>query len=230
MAKVTALIPCAGQSTRMGGAVKKPFLQVGGRPLLCYTLDIFQNHPGIEEIVLVAGAEETAYCKTEIAEKYGFTKVRAVTAGGRERQDSVAAGLALLAPETEWVVVHDGVRPLLKPETLTLALDKAREKGCAVLGVPVKDTIKRVNSELLVLETPPRQELWQVQTPQIFQAEVLRKAYREAARLGWLATDDASLVEKLGEKVFMVQGEYSNIKVTTPDDLPYCREMLKVRS
>lgn len=229
MAKVTALIPCAGQSTRMGGAVKKPFLQVGGRPLLCYTLDIFQAHPGIDEIILIAGADETGYCKTEIAEKYGYSKVRAVAAGGKARQDSVAAGLALLDLDTEWVVVHDGVRPLIKPETLTLALETAKEKGCAVVGVPVKDTIKRVNSDLLVQETPPRHELWQVQTPQVFRARTLIEAYREAARLGWQATDDASFLEKLGEKVFMVQGEYSNIKVTTPDDLPYCQELLKVR-
>lgn len=228
MAKVTALLPCAGQGKRMGGTVSKPFLEVMGRPLLTYTLDRFQGHLLIDEIILIVRAEAVDYCRREIVDKYGYSKVKAVVAGGVERQDSVANGLACLDAGAEWVVIHDAVRPLVTGDTIARAVRTAFDKGNAVVGVPVKDTIKKANPDLTVQETPERRTLWQVQTPQVFKKSILEEAYREASRNGWQGTDDASLVEKLGIKVYLVKGEYSNIKVTTPEDLIFLQEMIRM--
>lgn len=228
MAKVIALIPCAGQGRRMGGSVNKAYLKIHDRPILAYTLSKFQEHPLIDGIVLVVGGDAVDYCRQEIILKFGFNKVQAVVAGGQERQDSVWQGLCHINEDTEWVVVHDGVRPLITLETITKALQTAFEKGTAVVGVPVKDTIKVVNPDLTVRDTPPRHSLWQVQTPQIFRREQLVLAYRTAAYEGWQGTDDASLVERLGEGIQMIRGEYSNIKVTTPEDFEFLKAMIKV--
>ncbi|PKM86006.1 MAG: 2-C-methyl-D-erythritol 4-phosphate cytidylyltransferase [Firmicutes bacterium HGW-Firmicutes-12] len=228
MAKVVALIPCAGQGKRMGASVRKPYLEVHGRPLLTYTLDVFQKHPLIDGIVLVVESDAVKYCNEEIVYKYGYTKVQSVVAGGEERQDSVLCGLACLAEDTGWIVVHDGARPLIKEETITKALQTAFEKGAVVVGVRVKDTIKVVSSDFSICKTPERQTLWQIQTPQIFRRHIMVQAYEKAVSEGWTGTDDASFVERFGEKVYIVEGEYSNIKVTTPDDLIYLNAMLKV--
>ena len=230
MAKVTALLPCAGQGKRMGGGVSKPFLEVNGRPLLTYTLDTFQRHALINEIILIVQREMVDYCRREIVDKYGYTKVRAIAAGGLERQDSVANGLACVDADAEWVVVHDAVRPLVTGDIITRAVQTAFEKGNAVVGVPVKDTIKKVDRDLTVLETPERRDLWQIQTPQVFKKSILAAAFREAAQKGWQATDDAALVERLGIKVCLVQGDYTNIKVTTPEDLILLKEMTAERT
>ena len=228
MAKVTALIPCAGQGKRMVAAVNKPYLEVYDRPLLAYTLDKFQSHSLVDEIILIAKSDEVEYCQREIVQKYGFTKVRSVVAGGLERQDSVRAGLAVVDEEAEWIIVHDGVRPLVTAETITLALNTAFVYQTAVVGVPVKDTIKIVRADLSVQETPDRTSLWHVQTPQVFRKDILLEAYEQAYLLGWRGTDDAVLVEKSGGQVRMVRGEYTNIKVTTPEDLLYVKEMIRV--
>ncbi len=228
LAKVTALIPCAGQGNRMGGTVNKPYLEVYDRPLLAYTLDKFQSHSLVDEIILIAKSDEVEYCKQEIVHKYSFTKVSSVVVGGLERQDSVRSGLAAVDAETEWIIVHDGVRPLVTAETISRALNTAFVHQTAVVGVPVKDTIKIVHADLTVKETPDRTSLWQVQTPQVFRKDILLEAYKKAYLSGWRGTDDASLVEKYGRQVWMVRGEYSNIKVTTPEDLLYVKEMIRV--
>ena len=228
MAKVTALIPCAGQGKRMGGSISKQYMEVFGRPLLAYTLDKFQGHSMIDDIILVPRREEIAYCDNEVVKKYGFTKVAALVPGGEERQDSVWRGLCALRKDTEWVVIHDGVRPLITGSVISAVLETAFLKGAAVVGVPVKDTVKRVNPDLTVSETPSRESLWLVQTPQVFRKDIVLHAYQQALSLGWRGTDDASLVEKIGVKVQMVRGEYDNIKVTTPEDLIFVRETLRV--
>lgn len=227
MAKVTALIPCAGQGKRMGGPVSKPYLEVNGRPLLAYTLEKFEKHPLVDEVVLIVHQDAVCYCQKEVVDKYGFSKVKEITGGGRERQDSVAAGLSLLKEDVKWVIVHDGVRPLITEEIITKAIETAFELGSAVVAVPVKDTIKVSNPDFTVKETPERCFLWQVQTPQVFDRDVLVRAYEEATRNGWQGTDDSSLVERLGVKVHLVEGEYSNLKITTPEDLRYFKEMLR---
>lgn len=228
MARVAALLPCAGQGKRMGGGVGKPYIDIWGRPLLAYTLDRLQEHPLIGEIVLITRAEEIPFCRENVVDRYGFTKVKGIVAGGKERQDSVLSGLRALDPETEWVVIHDGVRPLLSAEILTRALETAFQRGNAVVGVPAKDTIKVINPDFTVKETPDRQYLWQIQTPQIFRKSVLLEAYQVAAGEGWQVTDDASLVEKLKYPVHLVKGDYTNIKVTTPEDLVWVKEYMRM--
>jgi 2-C-methyl-D-erythritol 4-phosphate cytidylyltransferase len=229
LAKVSALILSAGQGKRIGGRVSKQFLEINGRPLLAYTLDQFQSHPLIDNMIVVTQEEFIDYCRQKIINKYGFAKVTKIVSGGKERQDSVYQGLLALAEDIEWVVVHDGVRPLVSTPVITDVLRAAFEKGAAIVGVPAKDTIKVVKDDFMVQETPPRKALWQIQTPQVFKKEVLVKAYQEAQAAGWVGTDDASLVERLGVPVFVVQGDYDNLKITTPEDLVYLRERVSRR-
>jgi len=229
LVKVSALVVSAGQGKRMGGCVSKQYLEVAGRPLLAYTLDKFQEHPLIEDIVVATREEEIAYCRREIIEKFGFTKASKLVAGGEERQDSVYRGLLALPEDTEWVAVHDGVRPLISAEVITRVLQLAFAKGAAIVGVPAKDTIKVITAEQMVLKTPPRKTLWHIQTPQVFKKEILVRAYEEAIASSWVGTDDASLVERLGVPIFVVQGEYDNLKITTPEDLAYFKEMLRIK-
>jgi 2-C-methyl-D-erythritol 4-phosphate cytidylyltransferase len=229
LGKVTALIPCAGQGKRMGGRVSKQFMEVDGRSLLAYTLAQFEQHPLIDNLVLVTREEDIDYCWQKVVKKEAFTKVTQIVAGGKERQDSVYQGLLALSEETEWVVVHDGARPLISTAAITAVLKTALAKGAAIIGVPAKDTIKMLNPDLTVQETPPRELLWHIQTPQVFSRELLLRAYREAAEEGWQGTDDASLVERLGVKVHLVQGDYNNIKITTPEDFVFLQEILRTR-
>lgn len=227
MAKVTAIILSAGQGKRMGGRVNKQFLEIDGRPLLAYTLDKFQEHPLITDIVIVSREEEMAYCRQKVIAKYDFAKVKKIVPGGKERQDSVYQGLLALSEDTEWVVVHDGVRPLVSSEVITRVLQVAFAKGAAIVGVPAKDTIKVVSAGQMVQDTPARKTLWHVQTPQVFKKELLVQAYEEALTLSWQGTDDASFVERLGVPVCVVPGEYDNLKITTPEDLVFFKEMLR---
>ena len=227
MANVVAVIPAAGQGKRMGTSVSKSYMEILGRPLLAYTLDKFQSHSLIAEIILVVQESDLDYCQKEIVQRYGFVKVTKIIAGGSERQESVAKGLAALGPGVEYILVHDGARPLIDGQTISQAIEAAINRGAAVVGVPVKDTIKVVDQELLVQNTPERHTLWAVQTPQVFRRDILERAYQEAEIQGWIGTDDASLVERIGEQVYMVRGSYSNLKVTTPEDIIYVREILE---
>lgn len=228
MGKVTAIIPCAGQGKRMGGRVSKQFLEINGRPLLAYTLDQFQMHPLIDDIILVTREEDIAFC-WQVVRNEKLTKVIKVISGGKERQDSVYEGLLVLDIETEWVAIHDGARPLISQTTISHVIQGAMEKEAAIVGVPAKDTIKLVNPDFTVQTTPPRELLWHVQTPQVFRKELVVRAYQEAAAHGWQGTDDASLVERLGVPVHMVKGEYNNIKITTPEDFVFLCEVLRGR-
>lgn len=227
MANVVAIIPAAGQGKRMGTSVSKSYMEILGRPLLAYTLDKFQSHSLIAEIILVVQESDLDYCQREIVQRYGFAKVTKIIAGGGERQESVAKGLAALEPGVQYVLVHDGARPLIDGQTISRVIEVAINRGAAVVGVPVKDTIKVVDQELLVQNTPQRHTLWAVQTPQVFRRDILERAYQEADIQGWIGTDDASLVERVGEQVYMVRGSYSNLKVTTPEDIIYVREILE---
>ena len=224
--RVIVLIPAAGLGRRMGAAVNKQYLTLADRPILAHTLAIFDCHPLIDRIHIISPAAEIDFCRAEVVERYAFGKVRGIVAGGAERQDSVANGLAAAAPDdTDIVLVHDGVRPFfpagLIPEVVATA---ARVGGC-VVGVPVKDTVKMV-SDGRITATPERRNLWLAQTPQAFPAAVLRRAYAEAARDGFRGTDDASLVERLELPVAILPGSERNIKITTPEDLILARAFL----
>lgn len=214
-----AIIPAAGTGSRMQAGVNKQYLLLAGRPILFHTLSLFAAHPRIDRICIVVPAGEIDYCRSEIVERYGLAKVSAIIAGGPTRQDSVANGLlGCNAADNDLVIVHDGARPLLGVTDLDALLDAAAKSGAATLGVPVKDTIKQVQDGVIVA-TPERSSLWQVQTPQAFRYGLLLAAHRQARADGFAGTDDAKLIERLSHPVTMVAGSYRNIKITTPEDL-----------
>lgn len=220
---VTVLIPAAGTGSRMGAAGNKQYLILADRPILAHTLSLFENHGAIDHVFVISPQEEIPFCRSEVVERYGFRKVRDVVAGGAERQDSVRNGLlACGADEDDIILIHDGVRPFVSTEAIDQVIAAARDVGGGVVGVPVKDTIKEVAAGRIV-GTPDRRFLWQAQTPQAFPCRIIREAHGAAWKQGFRGTDDASLVERLGCPVGMVQGSYRNIKITTPEDLLLAR-------
>lgn len=221
-----ALIPAAGSGRRMCAGVNKQYLLLDDRPVLAHTVAAFHNHPRIDRIYLIVPAEELAYCQTEIVDRFGFNRVAAILVGGAERQDSVANGLCGCAAQADdLLLIHDGARPLIDAATISAALDATARHGACVVGVPVKDTIKRVVDGVIVA-TPERRELWQVQTPQGFRYDLIRAAHDRARSEDFRGTDDAVLVERLGHPVTMVSGSYRNFKITTPEDLIIARALL----
>jgi 2-C-methyl-D-erythritol 4-phosphate cytidylyltransferase len=221
---VTAIIAAAGLGTRMGGTVNKHLLPLAGRPVLAHTLAAFQNCPAIDDLILVAG-EDRLETYQSMAQAYGFSKVRRIVGGGATRQESIGKGLAE-AGDADIVVVHDGARPLLSQAVIVECVEQAKVHGAAIVAVPVKDTIKLGTADGFVAETVPRECLWQGQTPQAFRTEILRRAQQEAEGV-FVGTDDAMLVERLGLPVKIVRGEYTNIKITTSDDLVVAEHFLK---
>lgn len=223
---VGVVIVAAGRGTRMGTKESKQYLLLRNKPIVVHTLEVFQKQALVEEIVLVTGAEDADRCRRWV-EEYGITKIKAVVTGGAERQYSVYRGLEYL--DTEWVMVHDGVRPFVRPEEIQSCYEEAKRTGASVLAVPVKDTIKQVGDGGLVASTPDRRTLWAIQTPQTFRLQQLKEAYEAAEREGFLGTDDSSLAERAGLPVAVVEGSYQNIKITTPDDLEYAEFIVTVR-
>jgi len=211
--KVGAVIVAAGESQRMGG-VDKMWALLGGKPVLARVADTFQNCSLIDQIVIVLNEQNLKRGKQLVAEQ-GWSKITDVCPGGKRRQDSVVAGLSRLR-NCHWVVIHDGARPLVTEELIHQGLSQAKETGAAVAAVPVTDTIKVAGDDRIVRQTPPRQNLWAVQTPQVFLPDIITEAYQQAKGE---VTDDASLVEQSGYRVKLYMGSYDNIKITTPDDL-----------
>lgn len=229
MAKVTAIIPAAGQGKRMAAGQNKQYLDLDSQPIIIHTLRIFQNHPMINQIILVVGEDEIEFCKKEIKDKYKIDKIYDIISGGSERQYSVRNGLNILDKDTNIVIIHDGARPLITEEILTETIFKATEAGAVTVAVPVKDTIKVVDGKGFVVATPDRNTLWQIQTPQGFRKDIILSAHEFAENEDYLGTDDASLVERIGRSVKVVYGSYENIKITTPEDLMLANEILKKR-
>ena len=225
--KCTAVVLAAGQGKRMHSNIQKQFLQIKGHPILYYSLKCFQDCSFIDDIVLVTGEESLSYCKTEIVERYGFSKVMSVTAGGKERYDSVYSGL-LQCRDTKYVFIHDGARPFITEEILASGLEKVKETGACVVGMPSKDTVKLADEAGCVRETPERNCVWTVQTPQIFEYNLIRMAHESIRKKDMSAiTDDAMVVEQeTGVKVRLSMGSYQNIKITTPEDLAVAEAFL----
>ena len=213
VSKVGAIIVAAGESRRMGG-VDKVFAPLRGKPVLAHVLDAFDSCDSVSQIVVVVSRKNLERCQRLIAEEGGSKPIE-VCAGGRRRQDSVAAGLSRLN-HCHWVVIHDGARPLLTADLIERGLKAAQKTGAAASAIPVTDTIKVAGGNKIVQQTPPRQNLWAVQTPQMFRFGIIAKAYAQAKGE---VTDDASLVEQLGYKVKLYMGSYDNIKITTSFDL-----------
>ena len=224
----TAIVLAAGQGKRMHSKVQKQFLEIQGYPVLYYSLRCFQESPLIQDIILVTGEESISYCKEEIVQKYGFTKVSAVIPGGKERYDSVYAGLCECR-DCEYVLIHDGARPFVTEEILKRGLQKVKETGACVIGMPSKDTVKLSDEEGYVKETPNRKCVWTIQTPQIFLYSLIREAHDSIRQKDMSKiTDDAMVVEQeTGVKVRLVEGSYQNIKITTPEDLDVAEVFLK---
>ncbi|TWJ18850.1 2-C-methyl-D-erythritol 4-phosphate cytidylyltransferase [Geobacter argillaceus] len=217
---VIALVPAAGMGKRMGAGINKQYLLLGGMPILARTLRLFEDAPFVDRIVPVIPADEIDFCREQVVERYDFRKIEEIVAGGKERQQSVLNGLRALegCADDDIIVIHDGVRPFVPQHVVQRSIEVAREHDGALVAVPVKDTVKVVEAGI-VMATPPRETLWLAQTPQTFRYGVIRAAHEIADAEQFLGTDDASLVERLNDKVQIVIGDYRNIKITTPEDL-----------
>lgn len=222
----TAVIVAAGTASRMQGTDKIMTL-LDGEPVISRTVRSFQECAAIKQIVIVTRADLVAEIRT-LCQENGFSKVIAVVTGGENRQESVALGLAHVPEATTHAAVHDGARPLVSGTVIEAAVNKAVQTGAAAPAVPVKDTVK-VAKGGLVMETPDRSALFAVQTPQVFDVDLLRGAINNARENGLVLTDDCSAVEKLGMRVHLVQGSEENIKITTPLDLWVAEGILKRR-
>jgi 2-C-methyl-D-erythritol 4-phosphate cytidylyltransferase len=205
----------------MGASINKQYLQLGGLPIVARTISVFEESPLIEAIYLVIPYDEIPYCREHVIAACGFRKVIEVVPGGRERQNSVMNGLIVMRQniaDEDVVLIHDGVRPLITPKLLKESIEAARDNDGALVAVPAKDTIKTVRDGIII-DTLPREMLWQAQTPQSFRFATIFDAHRAAELEGFMGTDDASLVERRGGIVRIVRGDYRNIKITTPEDL-----------
>jgi 2-C-methyl-D-erythritol 4-phosphate cytidylyltransferase len=211
--KVSAIIVAAGDSQRMGG-VDKLFAPLGGEPVLARVMNAFQNCKKIDQVVLVMSAKNIEDGRRLVA-LGRWNKITDISLGGKRRQDSVAEGLKIIK-ECEWIIIHDGARPLVTVDLIERGLEAAKETGAAAAAVPVTDTIKFVKDSEIVRQTLPRQNLRAVQTPQVFRFDIIKNTYKFVPAD---ATDDAELVEKAGYKVKLYMGSYDNIKITNPFDL-----------
>ena len=222
----SAVIVCAGNSTRMGG-INKILLPLGNRLVIGVTMQAFQACESISEIIIVARDSDIPEIIKE-AENAGITKLKECTTGGNTRQESVINGIKKISKDSQLVAVHDGARPLIKPEHIEKAIKDAKVFGGATLGVPVKDTIKVVDDGIIT-DTPPRKSLYITQTPQIFKRNLYFEGIDFALEHGLDFTDDCQLVEAIGGKVYMTTGDYTNIKITTPEDIRIAETLLKMR-
>lgn len=222
----TAVVLAAGQGKRMNSAVQKQYLLINNKPVLYYALKAFQESI-IDDIVLVTGKAEIDFCKEEIVEKYGISKVKAVTAGGKERYHSVACGLSAIKWECDYVFIHDGARPFVDHDIIERAFFQVQKDCACAVGMPVKDTIKLADENGYVDSTPNRSLVWQIQTPQVFEKDLITTAYKKLIAdettlndADISITDDATAVEYfMHKRVKLVEGSYRNIKITTPEDL-----------
>lgn len=235
----TAIVLAAGSGKRMGTKVHKQYLLMGGKPVLYYSLKVFQDSDLIDEIILVTGDGEEEYCRSQILEPYGISKVSHIVTGGAERYHSVWSGLQKV--QAGYVYIHDGARPFVDEEMIRRAYECVEKDHACAAGMPVKDTIKIVDEEGFVRQTPVRSSVWLVQTPQVFDTELVKKAYavlmeeqenpaqkRTDGESRPAVTDDAMVVEQmLGRPVRLFLGAYENIKITTPEDLETAEVFLK---
>lgn len=226
--KTAAILVAAGNSTRMRSKISKQFLPLLGKPALYYTLSAFESCPLIGEIIVVSREQDRPAVR-KLAENGGFSKVTAVVSGGASRGESVRNGVMAVSDSIEFFAVHDGARPMVKPEEIANVLLAAFETKAAALGVPVKDTIKMVDEHGCVVHTPERSALRAVQTPQVFERALYMQALEKARRDGREYTDDCQLIEQAGGKVTIVNGSEENIKLTTPQDILLAECILKSR-
>ncbi|MFY9402786.1 MAG: 2-C-methyl-D-erythritol 4-phosphate cytidylyltransferase [Candidatus Omnitrophota bacterium] len=219
---VTAILLAAGKSLRFIKGRNKVLFKICGKPVIYYSLLALSRHPKIDEIIVVSSLETLSKIK-RLIKGYRINKVSKVILGGKERKDSVSSGLKELSLKTSLVVIHDAARPFINSKIITDSILAAKKRGAAVVGVPLKYTVKEV-SKGFVVRTLKREDIWEIQTPQVFKKEIILKAYKN--KLGY-ATDDAVLVEKMGIKPVVVLGSYSNLKITTFEDIFFAEAILK---
>ena len=229
--KIVAIVLGAGEGKRMGSGIPKQYMIINSRPLIYYALKAFEHSP-VDEVILVTGEDEIEYCKKYIVDKYQFEKVSRIVAGGRERYESVYLGLRSIG-EADYVLIHDGARPMLNADIIRKCIINVRRHKACVVGMPSKDTIKVVDNDTYAVSTPPRRKLWQVQTPQCFDFNLIYDAYQKLMDSGdTTATDDGMVLENYGDqrvKVKLIEGSYDNIKVTTPEDVRIAGSLVKAR-
>ncbi|MFQ5712790.1 MAG: 2-C-methyl-D-erythritol 4-phosphate cytidylyltransferase [Candidatus Scalinduaceae bacterium] len=225
-ADVSVIIPAAGLSLRMGANVRKPFIMIGEKPVFFYTLEKFYKLKRIKEIIFVVNKEDLSTVIEKWADKLKNYKVTNIISGGEKRQDSVCNGLSQLDPDTKIILIHDAVRPLVNNKIIKAVIEKAEERGAAIVATPMKSTVKKVNSNLGIIGTVPRHDLWTAQTPQGFKRDIIMGAYDKIKNTKTEFTDDAEVVEKCGFKVEIVSGSDDNIKITTREDLKLAESLL----
>lgn len=226
MSKVTALIVSAGTGVRMKHTTPKQYLMLGDRPILAHTLLAFNACRDIDKILLVVAESDIQFCENRILPAIEIGKPLEIIAGGNRRQDSVFNGLLTIDDKKTIVVIHDGVRPFVQTDRISECIAGARELGACVLGVPLTDTLKSIDGSNRIIQTVDRKGLWLAQTPQSFQYTLIRKAHDAARREAMGVTDDAALVEQLGVKVKIIEGDRRNIKITTQEDLALAEAIL----
>lgn len=212
------IIPAAGSGSRLGTATPKPYVQLRGQAILERTIRRFLSLRALQQVLVATSSEFVGVARQLLGAILPESIEGCVVEGGRERQHSIYNALRMSA-DVDLVLVHDAVRPFVQPDRIEACCRAAAETGSAILGIPAKDTIKRIDEHQLILETPPRSAMWQAQTPQVFRKKILAEAYEQAVEDGFTGTDDASLVERLGHPVKMVRGSRMNIKITYPYDL-----------
>ncbi len=224
--KVTAVIPAAGTGKRVNA--KKQFLELDGKSILAITVSVFEECQSVDEIIVAVGKEDVPYAQDLLN---NFGKVKKVIAGGPERQDSVYNCIKEMTQESDddIVVIHDGARPLVTKEIISNAITEAKTLKAVVAGVTSKDTVKVASADNVIMETLDRATIWLAQTPQAFHFSLIKQAYERAEKIGYKATDDSKLVERMGISVKMIKGSYENIKITTLDDLSVAEAILKQR-
>ena len=222
----SVVIVSAGRGSRMKADINKQFLKLQNKEVIAHTIDKFYNNENIGEIIVVVREDEAEFFKINIIEKYGYKNIK-IAFGGSERQDSVYNGLKMVDENCKIVLIHDGARPFVNNETIDSAIESAKENKCVIVGVPVKDTIKVIDENNNVCDTPDRSTLWSIQTPQVFDYSLIMKAHEKAREDNYYGTDDSMLMEYYGYNVKVIEGSYNNIKITTPEDLKIGEEILR---
>jgi 2-C-methyl-D-erythritol 4-phosphate cytidylyltransferase len=227
-AKVHAIIVAAGKGTRMNDSVRKQYIALSGIPVLRHTLNIFDRCQQVNRIILVVPKGDFDFCRDNILRPAMLQKDMRLVAGGLERQNSVYNALQVIEPNDGIVVIHDGVRPFLRQKHLVACIEGALKFGACIIGTPAFDTVKQVNAKNEIVQTHTRDALWLAQTPQAFQANLIKKAHEKAKQDGHVGTDDAALVERLGHTVKIIPGSRNNIKITSQEDLELAQAIMQI--
>lgn len=220
MTKNIAIIVCSGVGKRMNSNIPKQFIKIEDKPIVCYTIEKFENCSSIDEIIIVVNKEYINFFKEDIVKIYGYKKISKIVEGGKERLNSVYNGINAVDEKDSIILIHDGVRPFIEEKDILNIIENTLKYEACVIGVKAKDTIKICENNI-IKSTPNRENIWLAQTPQAFKYNIIKKAYDLAISENKIATDDASLVENLGYNVVMVEGSYDNIKITTKEDLRF---------